>query len=75
LICVVDDDDEVRSSLLDSLLRSAGYRVRDYEGPAAYLADEARDEANCLILDVRLRGADGWSFSRSWLKARTMCRW
>jgi hypothetical protein len=41
LICVVDDDDEVRSSL-DSLLRSAGYRVRDYEGPAAYLADEAR---------------------------------
>jgi FixJ family two-component response regulator len=63
LICVIDDDDEVRSSL-DSLLRSAGYRVRDYEGPQDYLADESSDEANCLILDVRLRGADGLDFQQ-----------
>lgn len=63
LICVVDDDDEVRSSL-DSLLRSAGYRVHGYDGPAAYLAQEHGEEASCLILDVRLRGADGLDFQQ-----------
>lgn len=63
LICVVDDDDEVRSSL-DSLLRSAGYRVHGYDGPAAYLAEESGEEASCLILDVRLRGVDGLDFQQ-----------
>jgi FixJ family two-component response regulator len=63
LICVVDDDDEVRSSL-DSLLRSAGYRVHGYDGPEAYLAEENGVEASCLILDVRLRGADGLDFQQ-----------
>ena len=58
LICVIDDDADVRGAL-DSLLRSAGYAVRAFAGPADYLASTEADQAACLILDIRLRGADG----------------
>ncbi len=32
LICVIDDDEDVRGSL-DSFLRSAGFAVRTFAGP------------------------------------------
>jgi FixJ family two-component response regulator len=64
LVCVVDDDAEVRGSL-DSLLRSAGFAVLAFEGPEAFLACPEADHAACLILDVRLRGADGLDFQQA----------
>ena len=63
LICVIDDDADVRGSL-DSLLRSVGFAVRTFEGPEAYLACPEADQAACLILDVRLQGADGLDFQQ-----------
>jgi FixJ family two-component response regulator len=66
LICVVDDEEEIRGAL-DSLLRSAGYEVRTYDGPDAYLASAAADTASCLILDIRLQGANGLDFQQQLL--------
>ncbi|MGJ5203492.1 response regulator transcription factor [Bradyrhizobium sp. HKCCYLR20261] len=63
LICVVDDDEDVRNSL-SSLLRSAGYRVSVFAGPAEFLASDAGDAASCLILDIRLGEADGLEFQQ-----------
>jgi FixJ family two-component response regulator len=58
LICVVDDDEDVRDSLA-SLLRSAGHVVRTFAGPEEFLACDAADAAACLILDINLGTANG----------------
>jgi FixJ family two-component response regulator len=63
LICVVDDDADVRSSI-SSLLRAAGYTVQTFAGPSAFLASDAVDAAACLILDIRLGDADGLEFQQ-----------
>jgi len=59
LVCVIDDDEKVRASL-DSLLRSAAYAVHTFATPEEFLA--SADDAACLILDVRLKDADGLAF-------------
>jgi len=59
LICVIDDDEDVRASL-KSLLRSAGYAARTFASPEEFMG--SADDAACLILDVRLRNADGLAF-------------
>ena len=59
LICVIDDDEDVRASL-KSLLRSAGYEARTFASPEEFM--DSADDAACLILDVRLRNADGLAF-------------
>jgi len=56
-ISIIDDDGEVRSSLT-SLLRSAGYRVRSFDGATAFLADGSSDNA-CLLTDLHMPGMDG----------------
>ena len=66
LVCVIDDDQAVRESL-DSLLRSAGFDVCTFDGPEDYLACSVADSAACLVLDVRLRGANGLDFQQSLL--------
>ncbi len=60
-VCVVDDDADVRGSI-GSLLRSAGYDVRLYEKPGAFLAEGPPTIAACLILDIRLSGENGLDF-------------
>ncbi|MBO9712385.1 response regulator [Sphingomonas sp.] len=61
LICVVDDDLDVRESL-DNLLRASGYRVQTFAGPDEFLACDEADTAACLVLDVRLKDANGLDF-------------
>ena len=52
VIHVVDDDEDVRQSLV-FLLSSAGLAVRVYESAAAFLA--ASDiQGGCLITDMRM---------------------
>ncbi|KAF1064977.1 response regulator transcription factor [Burkholderia gladioli] len=70
LICIVDDDADVRESL-DTLLRSHGHRVRAFDGPEAFLACDDIDAAACLILDVRLRGVDGLDFQQELAESDT----
>jgi len=66
LICVIDDDAEMRGSL-DSLLRSAGLRVLTFESPEDYLACEESEQAACLILDIQLKEASGLDFQQQLL--------
>ena len=63
LICIVDDDADVRSSI-SSLLRAMGYAVQTFAGPSDFLGSDAVDAASCLILDIMLGEADGLEFQR-----------
>lgn len=69
LVCVIDDDEHVRASL-DSLLRSAGYAARTFASPEEFL--ESGDDADCLLLDVRLKNADGLAFQEELLASEAM---
>jgi FixJ family two-component response regulator len=64
LVCVIDDDEDVRVSL-DSLLRSAGYEARTFASPQEFL--DSADDAACLLLDVRLKDANGLAFQEELL--------
>ncbi|MDU0364307.1 response regulator [Rhizobium sp. 25PS6] len=64
LICVLDDDEDVRDSL-DVLLRSADYNVRSFAEPNEFMACDAADTAACLILDINLGGANGLDFQEA----------
>jgi FixJ family two-component response regulator len=63
MVFVVDDDAEVRKAL-DSLIRSAGYRVETFSSTQEFLRRTRPDVPSCLILDVRLRGVSGLDFQR-----------
>nr|WP_042445867.1 response regulator [Azospirillum sp. B510] len=58
LVCIIDDDAEVRGAV-ESLLRSADYRVLAFASPEEFLASGEAADAACLMLDVYLDGADG----------------
>jgi len=60
VVCVVDDDDDVRESLR-MLLQSVGLQVQIYPNADALLADGlcVLEHAQCLLLDVRMPGTSG----------------
>lgn len=58
LILLVDDDRYVRSSL-ENLLASAGYETSGFESAEALLASDPMPEADCAILDVRMKEMTG----------------
>ncbi|KUR74815.1 response regulator transcription factor [Novosphingobium sp. FSW06-99] len=60
-IHIIDDDDNVRTSL-DLLLRSAGYRTRLYGALDDFAPAEAGQDLGCILLDVRMPGANGLEF-------------
>jgi FixJ family two-component response regulator len=57
-VCIVDDDEGVRSSL-ESYLRSAGVEVRTFGSAKGFLASRERCSADCLITDLHMPGMDG----------------
>jgi len=57
-VFVVDDNSGVRSSL-QALVEAAGLSAETYASPAEFLAAYDVRHPGCLLLDVRLRGADG----------------
>ena len=58
LISVVDDSESVRESLPD-LLEQAGFAVQAFSSAEEFLASDAAETTNCLILDVGLPGMSG----------------
>jgi FixJ family two-component response regulator len=58
IVFVVDDDVSVREAL-ESLIRSAGYRVETFATAQDFLASSRPDVPSCLVLDVRLPGLSG----------------
>jgi FixJ family two-component response regulator len=63
LVLVVDDEQLVRQAL-STLLRSVGYRVKLYATAQELYDDGAIEDANCLILDVRLPYIGGLDFQQ-----------
>jgi FixJ family two-component response regulator len=58
IVFVVDDDESVRESL-ESLIRSAGLRVKTFAFAQEFLESPRADVSSCLVLDVRLPGMSG----------------
>jgi len=59
-IAVVDDDDAVRDSLA-AVLTSAGHRVLTFSTGEDFLERGLDELPHCVLLDVNLPGADGWT--------------
>jgi FixJ family two-component response regulator len=55
LICVVDDDGDVRDSM-SALLESFGYAVMTFTSAAEFLEGSHPVEAACLIVDFQMPG-------------------
>ncbi|HWT77785.1 MAG TPA: response regulator transcription factor [Candidatus Methylomirabilis sp.] len=58
VIAIVDDDPSVREGL-ESLLRSAGWRVETFASAPEFLARPGAEAPCCLILDLQLPGLSG----------------
>lgn len=68
-VFVVEDDSAVREAL-DSLLRSAGFRVKLFSSAKEFLLERSKNDFGCLILDVRLPGASGLDLQQELKKAK-----
>ena len=60
-VFVIDDDPLVRQAI-QGMLKSVGLYSEAFETPQEFLNSKRSDGPSCLILDVRLRGANGLEF-------------
>jgi FixJ family two-component response regulator len=58
LVAVVDDDSAVCDAV-SSLLRSAGYRCKQFDSAESFLASGPRRDIACLLLDIGMSGMSG----------------
>jgi FixJ family two-component response regulator len=58
LIHVVDDDESLRTALLE-LLDAAGFEARGYASTGEFLLYPPPDRPGCVLLDVRMPGPSG----------------
>lgn len=63
VIHVVEDDEDIRASLLE-LLEEGGYAVRGYTRAEELLARSNAIEPGCIVSDVRMPGMDGLTLLR-----------
>ena len=62
-VFVVDDDAGIRTAI-QGLVKSAGLRCESFATPQEFLRHIRPNGPSCLVLDVRLRGANGLDFQR-----------
>ncbi|WP_231906839.1 response regulator transcription factor [Cupriavidus sp. D384] len=67
VVCIVDDDSSMNDALAD-LLRSVGIRSRAFLSADAFLAALAAPVPGCVVMDVRLRGANGLDVQREMIR-------
>jgi FixJ family two-component response regulator len=60
-VFVIDDDPLIRAAI-QGMLKSVGLHSEAFETPQEFLSSKRSDGPSCLILDVRLRGANGLEF-------------
>jgi|SRR5215475_3552190 len=58
LVVIVDDDRSVQNALKD-LMESAGISARSFGSAEEFLESNERNEAGCLITDIRMPGMSG----------------
>jgi CheY-like chemotaxis protein len=64
-ILVVEDDEGIRSTILD-LLKYSGYPVVTAEDGASALELVARGPVGLILLDLKMPVMDGWAFVRAY---------
>jgi FixJ family two-component response regulator len=64
VVCVVDDDVSVRTSLA-RLVASAGYVVQTFGSAADFLAREPSPAPCCIVLDLSMPGVTGLDLQRT----------
>ena len=57
-ICVIDDDESVRSAMA-SLLSAAGYATTSFGSSEAFLAAGDLHRFACVVADIQMPGMDG----------------
>jgi len=67
-VFVIDDDPLVRSAI-QGMLKSVGLHSEAFETPQEFLSRNRPDAPSCLILDVRLPGANGLEFQHELVHA------
>jgi DNA-binding response OmpR family regulator len=70
-VLVVEDTDEIRE-LVTTVLRRAGFDVREAVSGAACMAEVRRDPPDLIVLDLGLPDADGTEICRQ-IRAETQC--
>ena len=70
-VFVIDDDADVRAAI-QGLLKSVGLRSESFGNPQDFLRSKRLGGPSCLVLDVRLPGANGLEFQRE-LAAEGIC--
>ena len=70
-VFVIDDDADVREAI-QGLLKSVGLRSESFGNPQDFLNSKRPGGPSCLVLDVRLPGANGLEFQRE-LAAEGIC--
>src|SRR5260221_11107963 len=68
IVFVVDDDLSMREAL-ESLVRSAGFKVETFASAQDFLARRRADVPSCLVLDVRLPGLSGLDLQKRIVQA------
>src|ERR1700694_3206066 len=61
MVFVIDDDALVRAAI-QGMLKSVGLRSETFGTPQEFLRSKRPDGPSCLVLDVRLPGANGLDF-------------
>ncbi|WP_423192890.1 response regulator transcription factor [Cupriavidus sp. H18C2] len=67
VVYIVDDDPGLNHALAD-LLASVGIRSRSFLSADAFLAAQIEPVPGCVVLDVRLRGANGLEVQREMVR-------
>ncbi len=57
-IAIVDDDLGIREAL-EGLIASLGYGALVFPSAEAFLAEPARSDISCIVLDMRMQGMSG----------------
>jgi len=71
VVYIVDDDVDMNDALAD-LLRSVGLRARSFLSADAFLKTSLEPVHGCVVMDVRLRGANGLEVQRELIR-RGIC--
>lgn len=63
LVCVLDDDQSVRESLLE-MLEGLGFGVQVFPSPEDFLASDLVERTSCLVLDIVMPHMSGPDLQR-----------
>jgi len=63
LVSIIDDDFEMRSSLVD-LVRSAGYGAAAFSSAEAFLRAPELWISQCIVTDIQMPGLDGFELKQ-----------